>query len=160
MSPLSNPAPSWLWFLEAGGTWPVEGEGSSCPGLQVPGIPPLSSSRIPNPIYKAQGAQESAWPRQLSLEAQKREPKLEGRLSHPSMPAPGAAASQIPWHLTCGPGHGIWAKEGKLNVESTLGAGGIHAPGALHTLNSSASLSLAVLSPLLAPSHTSHTRDH
>lgn len=145
--PPSSPAPSWLWFPEAGGMWLVEGEGGSCPGLQVPGIPPQSSPHISSPIYKAQGAKESVWPRQLSLEAQRREPKLEGRLSHPPMPAPGAAASQIPLHLPCGPGHAIRAKEGKLNVESTLGVGGVHAPGAPHTLNSSASLSLAVLSP-------------
>lgn len=75
--------------------WPMEGGGQQLPWPQAPGIPPVSSTHGPGPVYKAQGAKESVWPRQLSPEAQRREPKREVRLSH-SMPAPGAVGLQLP----------------------------------------------------------------
>lgn len=113
--PPSSPAPSWLWFPEAGGMWLVEGEGGSCPGLQVPGIPPRSSPRIPSPIYKAQGAKESVWPRQLSLEAQRREPPSHASPRSCSFPDPLAPAL---WPRACNPGQG-----GKAECGEHLGGG-------------------------------------
>lgn len=107
-SPLSNPALSWLWLPQRlVAWWPREGGGSSCPGPQALGMPPLSSPRVPSPVYKAQGAKESVWPRQFSLEAQRRKLKPEERPSHSPMPGSlrscWPAVSQSPWHLTCGP---------------------------------------------------------
>lgn len=133
--------------------------GSSCPGPQAPGIPPVSSTHGPGPVYKAQGAKESVWPRQLSPEAQRREPKPEVRLSH-SMPAPGAGGLQLPeplapdlWPSGCPEALGSGPRKGKLEAEKPSGVGGIHAPRAPYL-----SLNLRALSPLRAPSCIFYTR--
>lgn len=110
----------------------------------------------PRPVSKAQGANESVWPRQLSPEAQRREPKPEGRPSHrPCRPV----ASQSPWHLTCGSlgAPRAWAvgQERRADCREHPGVGGIHAPWALRTLNSSASRPSSPVTPassfLLSP---------
>ena len=69
--------------------------GSSCPGPQAPGIPPLSSPRVPSPVYKAQGAKKSVWPRQLSQEAPGGNPSPGVRGSRPPLPAPEPLASDL-----------------------------------------------------------------
>lgn len=46
-------------------------------------ISPLSN------VHKAQHGKESVWPCHLSFEEQRKGPKPEARLSHPSMPALG-----------------------------------------------------------------------
>lgn len=114
--------------------WPMEGGGSSCPGPQAPGIPPVSFTHSPGPVYKALGAKESVWPRQLSPEAQRREPKPEARLSR-SMPAPGAVGLQFPeplapdlWPSGCPEAPGSGPRKGKAEAERASGVGGVHTP--------------------------------
>lgn len=163
-SPLSSPVPSWLWFPKSGSVLAngvcVRGQAAAALGPQAPGIPPLSSPRVSGPLYKAQGAKQSVWPCQLSPEAPGREPKPEVRWSHPPKPAcsfPEPLASDL-WPSGCSKGLGSGPRWGKLNAERALGVGGVHAPGALHALNSSASVSLAALPAPAAPC-TFHTRD-
>lgn len=141
--------------------WTAEGAGSSCPTPQALGMPPLSSPRTPGLFIRRGEPKSLCGPANSAQRLRGGNPSRRGgrATSHASSGSCRPVASQSPWHLTCGPlgAPRAWdvGQERKADCQEHPGVGGIHAPWALHTLNSSASRPSSPVTPassfLLSP---------